>query len=133
MVDTEKLTITDCFQSYCRPVINPKLSEFCKELTGITQEQVDQADTFPLVLERFETWLKNHKLGTKNKFAMATDGPWDMGRFLFGQCKVLLFIYFLKIYTESVILKKKRFYNFIRIYINLYSEDAFTLFYLKNI
>lgn len=54
----------------------------------ILQEQVDVAPEFPVVLEQFEKWLTKHKLGTKNKFAMVTDGPWDMGRFLFGQCTV---------------------------------------------
>lgn len=27
----------DHFSSYCRPLINPKLSAFCTQLTGITQ------------------------------------------------------------------------------------------------
>lgn len=52
------------------------------------QDQVDNAKEFPEVLEEFQLWLAKHKLGTKNKFAMVTDGPWDMGRFLFGQCQV---------------------------------------------
>lgn len=60
------------------------------ELTGITQEEVDVADTFPQVLSDFEAWLTKHQLGTKHKFIVVTDGPWDMGRFLYGQCKVLL-------------------------------------------
>ncbi|PSN54787.1 hypothetical protein C0J52_02011 [Blattella germanica] len=90
LVNTEKQKIVDQFQSYCRPVVNPTLSPFCKELTGITQEQVEAADTFPVVLDNFEAWLKKNNLGTKHKFNIVTDGPWDMGRFMYGQCKQML-------------------------------------------
>ena len=44
-------------------MINPKLSEFCKSLTGIEQETVDKAEVFPDVLVRFESWMKKHGLG----------------------------------------------------------------------
>ncbi|ESO93073.1 hypothetical protein LOTGIDRAFT_119783, partial [Lottia gigantea] len=79
------------FRSYCKPIENPKLTRFCTGLTGITQEQVDKAEEFPVVLENFEKWLTSHKLGVKRgfKFAVATDGPWDMRRFLFYQCQML--------------------------------------------
>lgn len=44
------------FQSIVRPVINPTLTEFCKGLVNISQAEVDAADTFPLVSERFHEW-----------------------------------------------------------------------------
>ncbi|XP_047114655.1 3'-5' exoribonuclease 1-like isoform X1 [Schistocerca piceifrons] len=88
LVNSEKQEIEDCFQSYCRPTVKSTLSKFCTELTGITQEQVDKAETFPEVLSRFEAWLVKHGLGTKYKYAIVTDGPWDMGRFLYGQCQL---------------------------------------------
>lgn len=88
LVSTENRNIEAYFQAYCKPVLNPKLSKFCINLTGITQEQVDSAKPFPQVLQMFEDWLKEHELGTKYNFAFVTDGPWDMGRFLYGQCKV---------------------------------------------
>nr|CAD7438108.1 unnamed protein product [Timema bartmani] len=88
LVDTEKQKVLDHFQAYCRPVLNPTLSDFCVELTGITQDQVESASLFPEVLANFEAWLAKHKLGTKHKYAVVTDGPWDMGRFLYGQCKI---------------------------------------------
>ena len=53
----------DVFHSFVRPVINPKLSEFCKSLTGIEQETVDKAEVFQDVLIRFESWMKSHGLG----------------------------------------------------------------------
>ncbi|KAF4518262.1 hypothetical protein B566_EDAN010408 [Ephemera danica] len=53
-------------------------------------EQVDSADTFPTVLTRFDKWLERHRLTGRNriKSCLVTDGPWDMGRFLYGQCKI---------------------------------------------
>ncbi|XP_021935940.1 3'-5' exoribonuclease 1-like isoform X3 [Zootermopsis nevadensis] len=88
LVSTEQQQVVDHFQAYCRPLVNPTLSGFCMELTGISQEEVDAADTFPQVLKDFEAWLAKHKLGSKHKFTIVTDGPWDMGRFMYGQCKI---------------------------------------------
>lgn len=45
------------FNQFVQPQINPKLTDFCKNLTGITQSQVDQADYFPDVFERWLTWM----------------------------------------------------------------------------
>jgi len=45
------------FQSFVRPVRNPQLTDFCRELTGITQERVDSAPGFLDVLTRFNGWL----------------------------------------------------------------------------
>lgn len=45
------------FHSFVRPVINPILSAFCTELTGITQAQADAAPTLPEVLVKFTAWL----------------------------------------------------------------------------
>lgn len=110
LVDTEKLIVIDSFQSYVKPVVNPKLSTFCINLTGITQEQVDSADEFPMVLDEFEAWLKKHKLGTKNKYAIVTDGPWDMGRFLYGQCKLSSIPY--PMFARKWVNIRKMFSNF---------------------
>jgi len=41
--------ILDTFQSFVRPVVNRKLTQFCTELTTITQDQVDKAPTFDQV------------------------------------------------------------------------------------
>lgn len=39
---------------FVRPLLNPKLSEFCRRLTCITQEMVDAAPLFPEALELFK-------------------------------------------------------------------------------
>ncbi|KAF2360666.1 Exonuclease RNase T/DNA polymerase III [Trinorchestia longiramus] len=113
------------FHSLVRPVLNPVLSEFCRQLTGIDQRSVDAAPTFPEVLHNFENWLAEQGVssviptagvqaphgtesalaspdahtglqhdggvassGLAGTFAVATDGPWDMARFLLMQCSV---------------------------------------------
>eukprot|EP01033_Poteriospumella_lacustris_P005489 gene5489-3911_t len=47
------------FHQYVRPVLRPELSEFCTELTGITQAQVDAADSLEDVLAMHQAWLQS--------------------------------------------------------------------------
>jgi len=72
----ERMILIDEFHEYCRPVLNPKLTEFCTELTGITQETVDAADIFPNVLQRHNAWLRKH-CGNE-RIVIATCGAWDI-------------------------------------------------------
>jgi 3'-5' exoribonuclease 1 len=51
------LRVVDEFDSFVRPVVVARLSSFCRELTSISQDQVDRAGTFPKVFARFLTWL----------------------------------------------------------------------------
>lgn len=44
------------FQTFVRPRRLPRLSSFCRELTGITQENVDRAPSFPEALRLFLDW-----------------------------------------------------------------------------
>ena len=44
------------FSTLVRPVMEPNLTEFCTQLTGIRQEEVDQAAPFPEVFPRFVEW-----------------------------------------------------------------------------
>lgn len=64
----------DEFKKYVCPVIHTVLSEFCTSLTGITQEQVTNAECFPSVLEDAEAWMSKYGLGYNNSFAVVTDG-----------------------------------------------------------
>ncbi|KAK2859146.1 hypothetical protein Q5P01_003766 [Channa striata] len=88
LIRTHTLEIVDTFQEYVKPELNPQLSDFCVKLTGITQKMVDEADTFPAVLQRAIAWLQERELGTKYKYAILTDGAWDMSKFLNIQCRV---------------------------------------------
>lgn len=49
--------VLDDFCAFVRPVLEPTLSNFCRELTGITQADVDGAESFPAVLQRFQAWM----------------------------------------------------------------------------
>ncbi|XP_064128912.1 3'-5' exoribonuclease 1 [Loxodonta africana] len=88
LLNTHTLEIEDTFQQYVRPEINTQLSDFCINLTGITQDQVDRADTFPQVLKKVTDWMKLKELGTKYKYSILTDGSWDMNKFLNIQCQL---------------------------------------------
>ncbi|KAF7696969.1 3'-5' exoribonuclease 1 [Silurus meridionalis] len=87
LIDTHTLEIVDSFQEYVKPKLNPQLSDFCVELTGITQKMVDEADPFPSVFRRVVAWLQEKELGTKYKYTLLTDGSWDMSKFLYTQCR----------------------------------------------
>lgn len=89
LVDTHKRKVVGEFHAYVRPVINPHLSSFCTSLTGIKQSTVDRAAMFPSVMKDVTKWLISlnlHPEYKKHKFAVVTDGPWDMARFLHMQC-----------------------------------------------
>lgn len=45
------------FERFIKPKVNPILSSFCKQLTSISQEQVDGARHFPQVAEEFKEWI----------------------------------------------------------------------------
>lgn len=51
------------FRTYIRPLKNPKLSDFCRALTGISQETVDSAQIFTEALREIEAWLLKETTG----------------------------------------------------------------------
>ena len=65
LVSAKEKRSIDVFHSFVRPTINPILSEFCRNLTGISQETVDNAETFGVVHKRFLEWMTSHELGTR--------------------------------------------------------------------
>ncbi|XP_077399628.1 3'-5' exoribonuclease 1 isoform X1 [Vanacampus margaritifer] len=88
LICTHTLEIVGTFQEYVKPKFYPTLSDFCVKLTGITQDKVDAAKSFPMVLKRVVKWLEERELGTKYKYTFLTDGSWDMSKFLNIQCRV---------------------------------------------
>lgn len=57
MVATDSLEIIDEFQTFIKPLRHPVLTEFCLNLTSITQVQVDNAPTFPDAIKLWRPWL----------------------------------------------------------------------------
>ena len=58
MVCTKQLIAIDEFECLIKPVQHPILTDFCTQLTGITQAEVDQADNFSKAFNAFISWLK---------------------------------------------------------------------------
>merc|ERR1712217_946501 len=80
---------------YVHPEVRPRLSKFCTELTGIEQSDVDRADPLQTVLDEFHEHLLEHdfvcvradRVGNHRLFMICTDGPWDLRKFLFPECR----------------------------------------------
>ncbi|MEC0180666.1 exonuclease domain-containing protein [Paenibacillus peoriae] len=51
------LEIISEFQAFIKPKLNPQLSDFCKSLTSISQQEIDMATYFPLVIYKFQEWI----------------------------------------------------------------------------
>ena len=69
--------IQSTFQSFVRPVISQRLSGFCKKLTKIKQEWVDEAETLDRVIERAMQWLKESGVPEPNRIRWTSFGSWD--------------------------------------------------------
>lgn len=57
LFDIAKNSVIAEFQQYVQPTERPVLSEFCTELTGITQNQVAQGVTIIQCLDLFKPWF----------------------------------------------------------------------------
>lgn len=69
-VDIESLEIMDRFDEILRPVINPVLSDFFIELTGITNEDVaEKGLEFPVAFEKFIDFVKDDTIYAYGKDA----------------------------------------------------------------
>lgn len=95
-VNASTLCIEMEFHAYVRPVHHPLLTLFCTELTGITQETVDQAAPFPTVLDQFADFLISHGfsgggvsstpgVSPAKTFTVVTCGDWDLKTMLPAQ------------------------------------------------
>ena len=61
IIDTKTFEELDSFVSFVKPQFNPILSDYIKNLTHITQEQVDTAEDFITVMKKFSSraWDKD--------------------------------------------------------------------------
>lgn len=74
------------FREFCKPLYNIKLTEFCKNLTGITQQQVSTASDFPVVLERHQQWLEGFSLDP-TELVIVCCGRWDICDMMVDECR----------------------------------------------
>ena len=54
------------YQIFIKPIKNPKLSKFCKDLTTIKQKDINNAETFPVAFKQFIQWVEDK---SKNNIA----------------------------------------------------------------
>jgi len=85
LVRADDLGLVEEFHEYIRPVAKPQLTTFCTELTGITQDMIQDRDTFRDVLPRFVSWYESRGLSTSNA-TFVTCGQWDLVSMLPKQC-----------------------------------------------
>jgi len=65
------------FHHYVKPIHHPKLTDFCTNLTGITQEVVDLGKTFAEVWYEFREFMEFHGLTERNTL-FCISGDWDL-------------------------------------------------------
>ncbi|NXD63132.1 ERI2 exoribonuclease, partial [Eolophus roseicapillus] len=102
LLNTSTGEIESEFHTYVQPQEHPILSEFCTELTGITQNQVDEAVPLNICLSQFLKWIQ--KIQMEKKIIFCTDilsnstsegkactfvtwTDWDLGVCLHYECK----------------------------------------------
>ncbi|XP_057954321.1 uncharacterized protein LOC131148558 [Malania oleifera] len=78
--------LEDSFQIYVRPTCNQLLSDFCKELTGIQQIQVDKGVLLSEALLMHDKWLEEKGIKHTN-FAVVTWSNWDCRVMLESECR----------------------------------------------
>ncbi len=93
LLSGETFEVVDEFRSFVRPKFHPQLAPFCTELTGITQEQVNDARLFPEVLGDYLAWLRGKGLRAESQddgveAAFITCGDWDLKTMFPSQCRV---------------------------------------------
>ncbi|XP_056890772.1 ERI1 exoribonuclease 2 [Takifugu flavidus] len=92
------------FHTYVQPQEHPTLSEFCTELTGITQMQVEAGIPLQICMSRFSRWLQNLQMNmglvfpnnpqmasaaaaSRNLCTFLTWSDWDLGVCLQYECR----------------------------------------------
>lgn len=82
------------FESFVKPIKNPILSNFCKNLKTITQDDIDNADEFKIVFINYLEWLSDNMIIDKytfkpiTNFTFITGGDWDLKVMLPKQFKI---------------------------------------------
>jgi inhibitor of KinA sporulation pathway (predicted exonuclease) len=76
VVDAKTLEVVDEYTSFIKPILNPRLTEFCKELTTITQKEIDSAKGYKEVLEAFKAWYEQYE-----DFLFCSWGEYDKHQF----------------------------------------------------
>lgn len=79
----ENLEVVSTFNEFIKPKLNSILTDFCTKLTSITQEDVDKADNFAVVLKRFKKWLSEDG----EAYILCSWGFYDKSQFI-SDCRL---------------------------------------------
>ncbi len=71
------------YESFIKPLVNPVLSGFCKNLTSISQENVDSAPLFTSVIQSFKDWI----FMEETDYLLCSWGSFDK-QFILNDCKL---------------------------------------------
>ena len=77
LVEKESYNKISTFHQYVRPTQQPVLSDFCKHLTGISQDTINASLEFTKVLDQFQDWTRGNGLHPEN-CTIVTFGSWDL-------------------------------------------------------
>lgn len=75
----DKVTFNESW--FVKPKLNQTLSDFCKELTSISQEQVDSALSFPEVLKQACTQIEEFTNAKISELLFVSWGNYDRNQF----------------------------------------------------
>jgi len=79
------------YQQYVMPVEQPRLSTFCTQLTGISQETVDAGVPLATCLVLYNQWLAEisckYNLGSGSSVTCCTWSDWDLNLCLENECR----------------------------------------------
>ncbi|MES2516409.1 MAG: 3'-5' exonuclease [Bacteroidota bacterium] len=75
-INSDKETESE-FSEFIKPTLYPVLSDFCTKLTSITQKDIETADTFEKVIERFKAWIP-----VSEDYLLCSWGFYDKSQFI---------------------------------------------------
>lgn len=99
LVNLRSGAIESEFHEYVRPTNHPHLSNYCVNLTRISQQLIDRQQRFPVVYQKFINWLNEMRTTKQLRFATPNNRSanhanttfcswtnWDLGTFFLWDC-----------------------------------------------
>ena len=79
LIKRSTMEIVDEFQRFVKTKKFPEISQYCTDVTGITQQIIDeQGQEFTSVLEQHQQWLRSHDIIDPKSVVFVTCGDWDL-------------------------------------------------------
>lgn len=78
--DTQLMKVVDQYSRYIKPVVNPRLSDYCKNLLNIEQNIIDRADTLVNATDSISQMIERKYKGQK-----IITSSWGLDRLMINQ------------------------------------------------